>query len=55
MPRGALDLCFITRQSPDAVIEHLKACGVPIVMGPSQQIGAMGTMTSVYFDDPDAI
>jgi catechol 2,3-dioxygenase-like lactoylglutathione lyase family enzyme len=50
---GALDLCFITSQSPDAVIEHLKACGIAIARGPSQQTGALGLMTSVYFYDPD--
>jgi catechol 2,3-dioxygenase-like lactoylglutathione lyase family enzyme len=50
---GALDLCFITAAQPDAVIEHLKACGVPVVMGPAQQTGALGSMTSVYCHDPD--
>ena len=50
---GALDLCFITSQSPDAVIKHLKACDVEIARGPSQQTGALGLMTSVYFYDPD--
>ena len=37
---GALDLCFITRQPPESVVEHLKACGVEIAHGPSQQTGA---------------
>jgi catechol 2,3-dioxygenase-like lactoylglutathione lyase family enzyme len=50
---GALDLCFITAARPDAVVEHLKACGVEIVMGPVQQAGALGPMTSVYCHDPD--
>jgi catechol 2,3-dioxygenase-like lactoylglutathione lyase family enzyme len=50
---GVLDLCFITAAQPDAVIEHLKACGVSVVMGPAQQTGALGSMTSVYCYDPD--
>ncbi|WIM14303.1 VOC family protein [Enhydrobacter sp.] len=50
---GALDLCFITRQRPDEVMAHLEACGVKIERGPSQQIGALGPMTSVYCYDPD--
>ena len=50
---GVLDLCFITAAQPDAVIEHLKACGVSVVMGPAQQTGALGPMTSVYCHDPD--
>jgi catechol 2,3-dioxygenase-like lactoylglutathione lyase family enzyme len=50
---GALDLCFITKQPPDQVLEHLKACGVTVLRGPSQQTGALGPMTSVYFHDPD--
>jgi catechol 2,3-dioxygenase-like lactoylglutathione lyase family enzyme len=50
---GALDLCFITAQPPDLVVEHLRACGVEIANGPVQQTGALGLMTSVYFYDPD--
>jgi catechol 2,3-dioxygenase-like lactoylglutathione lyase family enzyme len=34
-------------------VAHLKACGVKIERGPSQQIGALGSMTSVYCYDPD--
>src|SRR5215468_1670281 len=50
---GALDLCFITTQPPDAVVQHLKACDVEIVMGPTAKTGALGPMTSVYCNDPD--
>jgi catechol 2,3-dioxygenase-like lactoylglutathione lyase family enzyme len=35
------------------VIEHLKAEGVEILMGPVPKTGAMGPITSVYFRDPD--
>jgi catechol 2,3-dioxygenase-like lactoylglutathione lyase family enzyme len=50
---GSLDLCFITRAEPTAVIEHLAACGIPISTGPITRTGALGEMTSVYCRDPD--
>jgi catechol 2,3-dioxygenase-like lactoylglutathione lyase family enzyme len=50
---GALDLCFISRTPMDEIVKHLAACGVAIAKGPSQQIGALGPMTSVYCHDPD--
>lgn len=50
---GSLDLCFVTRQSPDEVMMHLKACGVEVAEGPVAKTGALGPMTSVYCRDPD--
>jgi catechol 2,3-dioxygenase-like lactoylglutathione lyase family enzyme len=50
---GAMDLCFITEDPIEAVIEHLRACGVAIEAGPGERAGALGPMTSVYFRDPD--
>ena len=50
---GSLDLCFITHTPVDQVAKHLDACAVKIAMGPVQQIGALGPMTSVYCYDPD--
>ena len=50
---GTLDLCFVTRQSPEQVVAHLTACGVAIVNGPVRKIGARGDMISVYCRDPD--
>jgi catechol 2,3-dioxygenase-like lactoylglutathione lyase family enzyme len=50
---GSLDLCFVTSAPPHEVIEHLRACGVAITQGPTPQIGAIGSLTSVYFRDPD--
>lgn len=50
---GSLDLCFVTRQSPQAVIAHLEACGVAVAEGPVPKTGALGAMTSVYCRDPD--
>jgi catechol 2,3-dioxygenase-like lactoylglutathione lyase family enzyme len=45
-------ICFVTETPLDEVKGHLEACGVAIRMeGP--RAGAIGTIQSVYFDDPD--
>src|SRR3712207_6032330 len=50
---GSGDLCFVANEPIDDVIAHLRACDVPILLGPIERTGALGTMTSVYFRDPD--
>lgn len=50
---GTADVCFLTSVPIDAVIEALRAHGVSILKGPSQQTGAQGPLRSVYFRDPD--
>ena len=50
---GSGDLCLITRQTPDQVVKHLLDEGVGIVEGPVEKTGALGPITSVYFNDPD--
>ena len=50
---GSDDLCFLTRSTPQQVVDHFKACGVAIEEGPSDKQGAMGTLVSVYCRDPD--
>ena len=45
-------ICFITDTPIPEVTAHLERCGVPIRMqGP--RAGAIGTIQSVYIDDPD--
>jgi catechol 2,3-dioxygenase-like lactoylglutathione lyase family enzyme len=45
-------ICFITEAPMAEVAAHLKECDVPIRMqGP--RAGAIGTIQSVYIDDPD--
>jgi catechol 2,3-dioxygenase-like lactoylglutathione lyase family enzyme len=45
-------ICFVTETPIDAVKAQLEACGVPVRMeGP--RAGAVGTIQSVYIDDPD--
>ena len=50
---GSADLCFITTLSISEVTEHVRSCGVEIIEGPIQRTGAVGTVTSLYFRDPD--
>jgi catechol 2,3-dioxygenase-like lactoylglutathione lyase family enzyme len=45
-------ICFITETPLAEVKAHLASCDVPVRMeGP--RAGAIGTIQSVYFDDPD--
>ena len=50
---GSEDLCFLTKATPQQVVDHLKACGVAIEEGPGEKRGALGTIVSVYCRDPD--
>jgi catechol 2,3-dioxygenase-like lactoylglutathione lyase family enzyme len=50
---GSADICFVTSVPVSNVIAHLNACGVRLVGGPVEREGARGSMTSVYFRDPD--
>ena len=44
---GSDDLCFLTGTSPQAVADHLRACGVAVIEGPTDKRGARGTIVSV--------
>ncbi len=50
---GSADLCLLTDSSIHDVVEHLRACGVPVITGPVTRTGAVHTIMSVYFYDPD--
>jgi catechol 2,3-dioxygenase-like lactoylglutathione lyase family enzyme len=50
---GSADLCFIADDSLDSVQAELERSGIPIVEGPVQRTGALGTLLSVYVRDPD--
>ena len=50
---GSADLCLITTSTMEAVSAHLSKCGIPIEQGPVSRTGAIGSITSVYFRDPD--
>jgi catechol 2,3-dioxygenase-like lactoylglutathione lyase family enzyme len=50
---GSADLCFHTSVPLTEVMQHLAACGVPVIEGPVRRTGATGLLLSVYFRDPD--
>lgn len=50
---GSADLCFVTAVPLPEVIEHVRSCGVEIIEGPIERMGALGPITSIYFRDPD--
>jgi catechol 2,3-dioxygenase-like lactoylglutathione lyase family enzyme len=50
---GSGDFCLITERMLDEVCDHLARHGIAIELGPIARDGAEGTMTSVYFRDPD--
>jgi catechol 2,3-dioxygenase-like lactoylglutathione lyase family enzyme len=51
---GSADFCLITEAPIAEVMKRLEKCGVPVVHGPVEKIGALGPMLSVYFRDPDS-
>lgn len=50
---GSADLCLITHLPLEQVIEHFKACEVPIETEIVPRTGAIGAIRSVYIRDPD--
>jgi catechol 2,3-dioxygenase-like lactoylglutathione lyase family enzyme len=50
---GSADFCLIAGTPMSEVLEHLQACGVPVLKGPVERTGARGPLLSVYFRDPD--
>jgi catechol 2,3-dioxygenase-like lactoylglutathione lyase family enzyme len=46
-------ICFVTQEPVAEVMAHLERCGVPVRMGPGPRAGAIGTIQSIYIDDPD--
>ncbi|MBL1278254.1 MAG: VOC family protein [Ectothiorhodospiraceae bacterium] len=50
---GSADLCFITEIPLPEAMQHVKGCGVEILEGPVTRTGAIGSIASFYFRDPD--
>lgn len=50
---GSGDICLITSVALSEVVAHLKACDIAVIDGPVKRTGAVGTLLSVYFRDPD--
>ena len=50
---GSGDLCLITKWEVQEILDHLKQQNIAVVEGPVAKSGALGPITSVYFNDPD--
>ncbi len=50
---GSADLCFITETNLGAAMEEVRSKGVRILAGPVERTGAIGSIVSFYFKDPD--
>jgi catechol 2,3-dioxygenase-like lactoylglutathione lyase family enzyme len=50
---GNSDLCFAWAGPIETAVEHLRAHGVEVELGPVERLGAGGQGESVYFRDPD--
>jgi catechol 2,3-dioxygenase-like lactoylglutathione lyase family enzyme len=50
---GSADLCFITDTPLSEAQAHIKSEKVEIIEGPVMRTGALGSMRSIYFRDPD--
>ena len=50
---GSQDLCFITEVKLEVAMEYVKSKSVNILEGPVARTGAIGSIVSFYFRDPD--
>lgn len=50
---GSADLCFISETPIDEVKSTLEEKGIVLLSGIEDRIGAVGSIRSVYFRDPD--
>ena len=50
---GSEDLCFITDTKIEIAMESVKSKGIYILEGPVRRTGAIGSIISFYFRDPD--
>ncbi len=50
---GSLDICFITQEKPEKILEHLQKHKIKPLKGPVKRTGALGPIESIYLRDPD--
>lgn len=51
---GSADLCFITMVPLEDAIAQLQLCGVALLGEAVERTGAIGSLRSIYFRDPDS-
>jgi catechol 2,3-dioxygenase-like lactoylglutathione lyase family enzyme len=51
--RGAADFCLVADRPLTEILAQLDRHGIAIELGPVARTGARGSMTSIYFRDPD--
>jgi len=51
---GSADLCFVSEVPVENIAEQVREAGVEVVDGPVARTGAVGSIRSIYFRDPDA-
>lgn len=50
---GSGDICLVTDEPLQQVLDRLARVGVPIELGPVERTGAIGQLSSIYIRDPD--
>ena len=50
---GSLDICFISNKKIHYWINKLKSYKIDVIEGPIERFGAIKTLISIYFRDPD--
>lgn len=50
---GSGNFCLLAADPVDVLVDRLGDRGIEILAGPDERVGAMGTIRSVYFRDPD--
>lgn len=50
---GSLDICFVTEEPLERLLDELKEEKVPLVTDIVERHGALGKMRSLYLRDPD--
>lgn len=50
---GSADLCFITNTKLDHAMNYVESKGIEIIEGPVKRTGAIGSIISFYFRDPN--